>query len=188
MDMYKLKWTRLQSEIFRLFCIKSGISLNIREIARALKVTPTAVSKALPVLTKEKIITIKKQGKINLTWITFNRDNHRAIQLKRAENLKLIYESGLADFLYNEFPGCTAVLFGSYSAGDDVYTEKKENRSDIDIAIIGTKGKNAEIGKFEILLERAININFYESWSAVHKHVKDNILNGIILTGGVDLR
>lgn len=187
MDIYKLKWTRLQSEIFRLFCIKSGASLNIREIARALNVTPTAVSKALPALTQEKIIIIRKQGKINLTLISFNRDNQRAIRLKRAENLKLIYESGIVDFLYNEFPGCTSVLFGSYSRGEDVYTEEEENRSDIDIAIIGTKGRNFETAKFETLLERTININFYESWSAIHKHLKDNILNGIILTGGVEL-
>ncbi|MEK6940513.1 MAG: nucleotidyltransferase domain-containing protein [Nanoarchaeota archaeon] len=187
MDIYKLKWTKLQSEIFRLFCIKSGISLNMREIARNLKVTPTAVSKALPNLKKEEIITIKKQGKINLTLITFNRDNPRAIQLKRAENLKLIYESGLFNFLYNEFPGCTIVLFGSYSRGEDVYTEKEENRSDIDIAIVGTKEKKVETAKFDTLLERAININFYESWTAIHKNLNENILNGIILTGGVEL-
>src|SRR3989338_7431882 len=99
MDMYKVKWTRLQSEIFRLFCIKSGVGLNIREIARALNVTPTAVSKSLLVLEKEHIIKVKKHGKMNLVIVEFNRDNARAIQLKRAENLKLIYESGVFDLL-----------------------------------------------------------------------------------------
>ena len=49
MDMYKLKWTRLQSEILRLLCIKSGQILNLRGIANCLKVSPTAVAK-LPAL------------------------------------------------------------------------------------------------------------------------------------------
>ena len=187
MDIYKVKWTRLQSEIFRLFCMKSGVRLNIREIARALRVTPTAVSKALPELKKEGIIKIKKHEKINLVLVEFNRDNARAIQLKRAENLKFIYESGVFDLLYNEFPGCTIILFGSYSIGEDAYTEKEENRSDIDIAIIGIKGKKVDVAKFEKILERKININFYESFEKIHKNLKDNILNGIVLSGGVDI-
>lgn len=187
MDMYKVEWTRLQSEIFRLFCIKSGIKLNIREIAGALRVTPTAISKALQELKKEEIITIKKQGKINLVLVELNRNNVRAIHLKRTENIKLIYESGIFEFLYNGFPGCALILFGSYSKGEDVYTEKEENRSDIDIAIVGTKGKDMDITKFNKLLERKININFYESWNKIHKHLKDSILNGIILSGGVEL-
>ncbi|MBI2576746.1 winged helix-turn-helix transcriptional regulator [Candidatus Woesearchaeota archaeon] len=187
MDMYQVKWTRLQSEIFRLFCIKSGVGLNIREIARALKVTPTAVSKSLRVLEKQHIIRVKKHGKLNLVMVEFNRDYARAIQLKRAENLKLIYESGIFDILYNEFPGCTVILFGSYSRGEDVYAEKEENRSDIDIAIIGVKTKDIGIARFDKLLERAISLNFFESWDKIHKNLKDSILNGIVLSGGVDL-
>ncbi len=187
MDKYQLKWTRLQSEIFRLFCIKSAVSLNIRGIAKALKVTPTAISKSLPVLEKDGIVKVKKQDKMNLVLVEFNRDNPRAIQMKRAENLKLIYESGIFDFLYNEFPGCTIILFGSYSRGEDVYTENEDNRSDIDLAIIGEKGAKVNLGKFEALLERKITINFYESWNAIHKNLKDSILGGIVLSGGIEL-
>jgi len=61
MDMYKVKWTRLQSEIFRYLCIKSGQSFNLRGLARPLKVSPTAVSKALNDLEKEKLIKVKNQ-------------------------------------------------------------------------------------------------------------------------------
>ena len=186
MNMYKLKWTRLQAEIFRLFCIKSGVPLNMREIARALRVTPTAVSNALSGLKKEDLLEIKRKGTMNLVLVQFNRSNERAIHLKRAENITLIYECGLYGFLYNEFPGCAVILFGSYSRGEDVYTEHEENRSDVDIAIIGTKGKEVDLSKFEKLLEREIHVNFYESW-AIHKNLKDNILNGIVLVGGVDL-
>ncbi len=188
MDMYKLKWTRLQTEIFRLLCMKAGQTLNLRGIARSLKVSPTAVSNALTELEKEGLVGVKRLEAINLLAIGFNRDNPKAIHLKRVENLKMIYESGLLDFLYNEFPGCTVILFGSYSKGEDVYFGGKDERnSDIDIAIIGTKSKGTDLIKFNKLLERIISVNYYKSWNGIHRHLKNNILNGILLSGGIDL-
>ncbi len=171
-----------------MLCIKAGQTLNLRGIARSLKVSPTAVSNALTELEKEELVMVKRSGAINLLAIGFNRNNPKAIQLKRVENLKMIYESGLSDFLYNEFPGCTTILFGSYSKGEDVYFgDKDERNSDIDIAIIGTKGKGADLAKFNKLLERIISINYYKSWNDIHKHLKSNIFNGIILSGGIEL-
>lgn len=162
--------------------------MNLRGIARPLKVSATAVSNALKELEKEEVIKVKKSRTINLLSIEFNRDNYKAVQLKRVENLKMVYESGLADFLYNEFPGCTIIVFGSYSLGEDVwFGEKDERSSDIDIAIIGTKGKEVDLAKYGKLLERIISINFYKSWEDIHKHLKENILKGIILSGGVEL-
>lgn len=188
MDMYSIKWTRLQAEIFRFLCIKAGQSLNLRGIARPLRRSPTAVSKALQELEKEGLIRVKKADNIRLLAIEFNRDNEKAIELKRVENLKLLYESGLAKFLEESFPGTTIILFGSYSRGDDVWTNaSEEHRSDIDIAVIGTKRKEIELTEFDKKLERTIFINFYPSFKEIHKHLKDNILKGIILSGGVDL-
>jgi predicted nucleotidyltransferase len=105
--------------------------------------------------------------------------------MKRVENLKLIYESGIVNYLHEEFPACAIILFGSYSLGEDILT--LENPSDIDLAIVGTKGKEINLIKFNKLLERSININFYGSWSEIHKNLKNNILNGILLKGCVDL-
>ena len=188
MDMYHLKWTRLQTEIFRFLCIRTGQNVNLREIARHLKRSPTAVSNALHDLEKEELIKIKKARNMNLLLIEFNRDNQRAIELKRVENLKLIYESGLARFLEDGFPGCTIILFGSYSRGDDVWINETEgHKSDIDIAIIGTKGKEIDLTKFDKRLERTITINFYSSFNGIHKYLRDSILNGILLSGSVNL-
>lgn len=187
MDIYKLKWTRLQAEIFRFLCIRAGQTQNLRGIAKALRVSPTAVSNALRGLGNEGLVEIKKSKTMNLLFIEFNRNNSKAIQLKRVENLKMIYESGLADFLYNKFPGCAVILFGSYSRGEDTFSDTEERRSDIDIAIIGTKEKDVDMARFNKLLERKVNINFYESWEKIHKHLKDNILNGVPISGGVEL-
>ena len=188
MDIYKLKWTRLQAEIFRLLCIRAGQSFNIRSLARLLKVSPTAVSKSLLELKKEELIKLEKSKTMNLISVEFNRESERAINLKRVENLKMLYESGLGKFLEQSFPGCTITLFGSYSKGEDIWFGEADDRSsDIDIAIIGTAGKEIDLTKFNKMLERTISINFYKSWNNIHKHLKNNILNGLILSGSVNL-
>jgi predicted nucleotidyltransferase len=177
METYKLKFTQLQLEIFRLFCVKAGEKLNQRQIAKLLNVSPTAIAKALPVLEKEELIKVSKSKEMNLNIVELNRENRRTIQLKRAENLKMLYESGLADELIEHYPGCTIVLFGSYARGEDMST------SDIDIAIIGTKKKSIITKK----LDREVRINAYKSFKEIHKELKENICNGILLSGGIEL-
>tara|TARA_Y100000310_G_C20390945_1_gene672732 strand:+ start:133 stop:534 length:402 start_codon:yes stop_codon:yes gene_type:complete len=130
-------------------------------------------------LDRKNLIKIEKIKTINFT--SFNRDNPRAIELKRTENLKQIYISELSNFIEEQFAGATIILFGSYSKGEDTKT------SDIDLAIIGRKDKIINIEKFEKSLNRKININFYDSWKNIQKHLKNNILNGITLHGSIDL-
>jgi len=180
MDITKLKFTKLQNEIFRILCIKAGLKLNQREISNILNVSPTAIAKALPLLKKEEIIKIEKEHKVNLNLISFNRDFEKAIFLKRVENLKMVYESGIVQFLYNHLPGSTIILFGSYSKGEDVFN------SDIDLAVIGYKEKNLNLEEFNKKLGRIININYYSSWN-INKNLKNNLLNGITLVGGIEI-
>ncbi len=180
-NIYKLKLTNLQQGILRLLFIKAGISLNQRQIAKSLNVSQPAVMKALPDLEEESLIKIKQDMETKRWSIELNRAHHRVIQLKRADNLKLIYETGLADFLEKEFAGATIILFGSYSKGEDIIN------SDIDIAVIGRKEKRIDLTKYEKELGRQININFYDSFKKIHKHLKENLCNGIVLVGGVEL-
>lgn len=177
--MCKPKWTKLQSQIFRLLCIKTGQPLNQREIALELDVSPTAVSKALKGL--GALVKVEKSPKMNLISIQLNRDEKHVIELKRAENLKQVYESGLADCLEDQFPGSTMILFGSYSTGEDTV------KSDIDIASIGAKEKIINLSKFEKLLGRSIIINTYGDFKKINRNLKQNIVNGITLHGTVEL-
>src|SRR3989338_793162 len=181
MDVYKLKWTGLKQAIFRLMCIKAGSALNQREIALILKVSPTAIGNALKDLEKEKIIKKERRGKLNLFLVELERENKKIIGLKRAENLKMLYEIEMIEFLEKNFPASAIILFGSYSRGDDTI------RSDIDIAVIGSKEKKINLENFQLILEREIRLNFYPSLSEIHKNLKENICNGIILCGGVEL-
>ncbi|MBU3905354.1 MAG: nucleotidyltransferase domain-containing protein [Nanoarchaeota archaeon] len=180
-NTYKLKLTNLQQDILRLLFIKVGTVLNQRQISKELNVSQPAVMKALPELKKKDLI-LTKQDKESKRWsIELNRNNHKVIQLKRVDNLKQIYETGLADFLDKEFAGSTIILFGSYSKGEDAFN------SDIDIGVVGRKEKKANLTEFEKTVQRKINIEFFESWNGVHKELKENLCNGIVLEGGIEL-
>ena len=180
-NIYEQKLTNLQQGIMRLLFVKAGSGLNALRIAKNLNVSQPAISKSLPFLVKEGYITLEKDKESGRLSIKANLENPWIIRLKKIENLKMVYETGLADFLEKEFAGGTIILFGSYSRGEDILN------SDIDIAIIGRKDKKINLESFEKLLEREINLQFYESWKKIHEHLKNNILNGIILSGGVEL-
>ena len=129
-NICKLELTSLQQEILRVLFIKAGESLNQRQLANLLDVTSPAIMKALPSLEKKTLIKIHQDKETRRWSIELNRSNHKVMQLKRVDNLKLVYESGLTDFLEKEFAGGTIILFGSYSRGEDTTS------SDIDIALI----------------------------------------------------
>ncbi|MBT3405347.1 GntR family transcriptional regulator [archaeon] len=180
-NKYELKFTSLQTRIFRLFCIKTGETLNQREIARNLGVSATAISKSLDLLEKEKLIIVNKNKTMNLNLIGLNQDSKKVVELKRVENMGFIYKSGLVDFLEVNFPGSVIILFGSYSYGEDNVD------SDIDIAVFGSSKKNLNLSRFDDFLEREIRVNFYKDFNEVNKNLMSNIFNGIILSGRISL-
>ncbi|HLC49816.1 MAG TPA: nucleotidyltransferase domain-containing protein [Candidatus Nanoarchaeia archaeon] len=180
-NIYKLKLTILQQKILRLLFVKAGMSLNARGVARILEVSQPAVSKALPKLEEMNFINVKKDKDSKRLSIELNTENHKVLWLKRADNLKQLYDSGLVQFLYDSFPGSTVILFGSYAFGEDT------SISDIDLAVVGSKPKEIDLAKFEKVLERAIIINYYNSFRDIDNHLLNNILNGITIKGAVEL-
>jgi predicted nucleotidyltransferase len=178
MEIIKPKFTLLQQSIARFLAINVGKSYNALEISKYLKVSPTAIIKSIDKLKREELITIEKNKRF---LIEYNKNNSVAVSFKRIENLKLVYESGLHDFLFDAFPEATIILFGSYSYGTDTID------SDIDLAVIGSKDKEIDLKKFESLLQRKIRIQFYPHLKEVQKNLKENILNGIVLKGGIEL-
>lgn len=181
MEIYKEKFTSLQREIMRFLFVYSGRDFNQRQIAMGLGASSTAIANSLPKLEKEDMIKLIRREGDNRILIELNKDNPAVVYMKRVENLRNIYESGLVDFLSEHFGLATIILFGSYSLGEDIES------SDIDIAVIGSKEKKIELKPFEEILKREISLNFYNSLKDIETNLKSNILNGITLKGGVNL-
>src|SRR3989344_1342761 len=93
-NIYKLKLTNLQQKILRLLFVDRGKVLNQRQTANLLNVSGAAIIKALPGLVEEDLIVTKQDKETKRRTIKLKSDNHRTIQLKRVDNLKMIYESG----------------------------------------------------------------------------------------------
>jgi len=150
---------------------------HVREIARILKISAPAVSKAVMQMEKEEFIILKKGF---VYEIQANTLNQQFKNMKRVYNLRKIYLSGLFDFLAENFSLSAIILFGSYSKGED--TEK----SDIDIAIEG-KERSIELKEYEKKLNRKINIEFV-NFDKISDELKDSIINGIALHGYISLK
>ena len=179
--IYKLEFTILQQEILRFLSINTGKSFNARAISKSLEVSQPAVAKAIHLLKKKGLIKVEKDKDSGRFSIELNRDKIEVINFKRVENLRMLYESGLVEFLNERFPASTILLFGSYSFGEDTIN------SDIDIAVIGAKEKETNLREFEKKLERKIFLHFYSNLKDINKNLKENILNGILLKGGIEL-
>lgn len=179
-NIYKLQLTILQQEILRFFFINAGLQFNVNQIAKALDVSQAGIAKAIKALVKREYIHIKKDSG---RWsIQLNRNNLNVVSLKRVDNLRIIYESGLAKHLFESFPGATIILFGSYSRGEDVI-----EHSDIDIALVGVKEEDLNLKKYCNHLKRDVVLQFFNSFEKIDENLRNNLLNGIVLSGSVEL-
>lgn len=175
----KLQFTQLQSRIFRILCQHAGENLSFASVASLSDSTPAGAAKAINTIAQDLVI-IRKDPKINLTHVSLAR-TRIAQQFKRTENLQQIYECGLIELLEEKHPGTTIILFGSFSRGEDTV------RSDIDIAIIGAKPKDIPLIPHQQTLARKISIQYYSSLQEIDKELRENLCNGIVVAGGVEL-
>ncbi len=179
--MYKEQFTKLEREILKFLFINAGESYNQRGIALALKVSPTAVANSIKNLDKSGLLELDRGKNTKPTIVELNIKNDRVFFLKRVENLRMIYESGLRDYLSDKLPETTIILFGSYSFGEDVQS------SDIDIAVIGGLKKEIDFSAYEKNFHKKIVVQFYDSLEGIHRNLRESILNGIILKGSIKL-
>jgi predicted nucleotidyltransferase len=175
------EYTALQRGIFSTLCRTAGSKINQRGLATRLHVSPAAVSRALPRLERDGLVVVRGHGAMNLKEIELDRDNRLAVQLKRAENLRGLYLSGLPEHLAEIYAGCTIILFGSHARGEDTI------RSDIDIAIIGSAEKVTDLAPYRARLEREVRLTCLGSINGLAKEFKENLFNGIVLVGGITL-
>ena len=150
-------------------------SFNQRRISQKLNVSATGVSKAIKLLEKKELILIKKDEFSKELSIELNFENQEVLELKRIDNLSLLYETKFVEYFKQNHVGCDVILFGSYSRGEDTLN------SDIDIAIIGTTKKELTITMHEEILKREINLFYFENMKKIPPKLRKNIMRGIYL-------
>jgi len=170
-------------EVFYKFPEKE---FSLSDLAKEANVRKANLGEIVSNLEQEGFIQIEKLSKI---WrIRANRQNWRFVKSKITYNLNFIYQSGMAEFLYEVFNHPKSiVLFGSFRKGEDI------SSSDIDIAIEDDSVKEyqnnglRELGEFEKAIGKKIQIHRFNRKN-VDINVFNNIANGIVLIGFLEVK
>lgn len=165
--------------VLKIFFESPLREFNVREIARAVKITPATASKELKSLVKKKVLKVRVERVYHLYKTNLEEDSYR--DLKLWYNLRKIKESGLLDEINRFYLKPTVIFFGSGAEGSDT-----EN-SDLDLLIISErKMEFPNLKVWEKKLNRKLQLftatNIKE---LANKHLINNILNGMVLQGEI---
>ncbi len=149
---------------------------QLRELSRKAAVAPPSVKNYLRELQKEKLVVQKKGRRRGHPAYYANRDDKNYKFYKKINCLARIRESGLLSELQEKSMPSAVVLFGSAARGEDT------EHSDLDL-FIGASEQKIKMKKYEKELSRKINLFFEPEFGALSKELKNNIINGIILSG-----
>ncbi len=175
-----MKTKNIKEKLKEFFFVKSTIKLRVRQIERTLKLPIPSVIRYTKDLEKEGIL--KKEESARIVLFSADRSSKKFILEKRLFNIKQIYESGLIDYLIKEYNNPLVVLFGSFSKGEDI-----EN-SDIDLYIETPSKKDIRLNKFELILNKKIQIFRHSNIKQISNvYLANNIINGIILNGFLEV-
>ena len=169
---------KIYNKIIGLIFEKPSYKFHLREAARLVNAHPNSIKAAAAELEKEGIVKVEKRK--HLTELYANLENKNFIRKKRAFNFDSIYNSGIVEYLSEQFDPESISAIGSYSRGEDIES------SDIDIVITGSlkKPKNINAEKFEEMLKRKIHLIITD-----YKEMSDefyiNLINGMLLYGHI---
>lgn len=166
--------------ILELFFDFPNENFHLRQISRKTKIAITSVRNYLRELLQEKLVVQVHSG--IYPCFKSNRDDDDGIFkfYKKLNLLERLHSSGLIDFIFDNCSPNSIILYGSGSKGEDIES------SDIDI-FVESPEKKLDLKRFEKLLNREIHVLFKSDFSKLDSGLKNNILNGIILKGYVDV-
>jgi len=169
--------------ILKSFFENPNKEFHIREISRIIKVNHTTVRQYLNKLVKEGHLSLSKSKlylayKLNISKKTLN--------LKLYYNLEKIRKLGLIEDLEKYYDYPVIVLFGSYAQARD------DSTSDIDLCIITDIDKDFDLRKYEKFFNREISLHKFSkkqfnNLKKSNPHLINNICNGIILSGTIEI-
>lgn len=170
----------IKTKLKEYFFLNPTIKLRVRQIERELKVPLPSVIRYTKELEKEGLLKSTKIA--NIVTYSADRTSKTYLLEKKLFNIHQLHSSGLLDFLIEELSNPFIILFGSYAKGEDV-----EN-SDIDIYIEKQNKKKVNLGKFEKMLQRKIQLFTYKNIHDLeNKELANNIVNGIVLNGFMEI-
>jgi len=152
---------------------------GVRELSRKTKLDTKTVMKYLNQAIKNKII-IKNKVKDKFPKYEANRLSINYRFEKSSLLVKKILRTNLIEHIQDKTKAPTIILFGSVAKG--TYHKK----SDIDI-FVQSNYKKLDLFKYEVKLDRKINIFFEKFPKKIDKALKGNIISGIILSGKIAL-
>jgi predicted nucleotidyltransferase len=170
-----------KSSMFRtaeFFFVNPSKEHYLMDISRNIGLAHTSIKKNLKDLVKLGIINEhdEKKGERLFPVYHANLSNKLFKKYKLIHNLSFILESGLIDFIEEKLMPKSIVLFGSYSRGEDTET------SDVDL-FVECKKEELNLKLFEKKMERKIELHFKENFVLYPDELKNNIINGIVLSG-----
>lgn len=161
-----------------MFFNNPSTKFYLMDLSRRTGIAHTSIKQNLNYLVKLKIINLQKEkkGKRIFLFYQANLENKQFKRYKLVHNIRSILESELVDFIEKKLTPKSMVLFGSYSRGEDIET------SDIDL-FVECKKEELNLNHFEKKLGRKIELHFKEDFTLYPKELKNNIINGITLSG-----
>jgi|SRR3989338_5542756 len=150
----------------------------LMDISRSIGLAHTSVKKNLDKLVKLKLIeqSAEKRGGRKFPIYMANLRDDSFKKYKIIYNLSAILESGLIEFIKKKLMPKSIVLFGSYQRGEDT------EGSDIDL-FVECKNEELDLSQFQKKLQRKVELHFNDNFNAYPEELKNNIINGIVLSG-----
>src|SRR3989338_6504446 len=164
-------------KVLRVFFDYPTKGLQLRELSRLLKMGMPSVILHVKRLEKEDFLKKEKKG----VYPQYKASrNEKFLLYKKTDTLIRLHESGLIEFLFSKTYPNAIVLFGSASLGEDTET------SDIDLFVIA-KEKDLDLSEYEKMLKRKVHIIFESDLKKVPKELMNNVINGIVVYGYLEV-
>ena len=183
--MYKTRNATKLIKVLEAYIGDYNRGLHVREIAKSVKLSPSAVSYMTRNLEKQRIMNCKTEGRNKKYFINF--DNPAAkdmiVAAELARKTETIEKYFITKKLLNEvkFHNSMVVLFGSFAKGT------ANEASDIDILIVGKKNEalEKELDKFGTLYKKEVQAIFLQEkeFDKKNEFVKEITNSHITLSG-----
>jgi len=175
-----MKTKSIKQRIMEYFFENPTTQLRVRQIERRLEVPLPSAIRYSKELEDEGIL--KKSEVAGITLYSADRSSKKFLLEKKLYNIRILFESGLVDYLIEDCSNPTIILFGSFSRGEDIET------SDIDLYVETSATKKLLLTKFEEKLGRKIQLFCYMNIHQIkNKELANNIINGISLNGFLEV-